>query len=653
MLEEQRTQSGADPVLSETGAPAAAPEPAVPQSETVAPLSRQPSSATSPAAAPPASPGSATTVLPPARRRRDARYTDPVTWAIALTVFGAYAAISLFRLLQLNPTSWDLGIYTEYVKQVAHFQPPVADIRQAGFNLLGDHFQPIVALLAPFFRIFPSAATLLVAQAALAALSVFPVSRIAREKLGTGPGRAVALAYGFSWGLQQLVEFDFHEIAFAAPLLAFSLSAMMQGRIKAAAWWAVPLVFVKEDQGFTVAAIGLYLIVAGLRARVTEPAIAGSAQFSWLDDSGRLEHFRHVGDLTELASAGRREALEDLADFEVTDRPAGTDRPADTKCPDDPEHPVAAERSQARSAHRDPGGSGTDQDPSGRRRIRIGQFLLIWGFGWSFLAIGVIIPHFNPAHAYSYWSDGGVLAPGAHLSVTGLVAQLFHAWPDKLQTIVLLLLPTAFIALRSPLALLAVPSLLLRFMSTDSSYWGTFWHYNATVMPIIFLAAVDGLVRIRASMDADGAAGFASWTSGQRGPGRALLAGAQRYGTAMMIAIAVTLAFQFPLSNLWNAQTYRISPHVVAADAAMAKVPDGATVQATLDLLAPLGARTDTFWIGNSGNPRTEYIVFDGTDSNYSPAITNVPAFIAQIYPHHLYTQIFKSGDVYVFRRTA
>jgi len=557
-----------------------------------------------------------------------------VTWAIALTVFGAYAAISLFRLLQLNPTSWDLGIYTEYVKQVAHFQPPIADIRQPGFNLLGDHFQPVVALLAPFFRVFPSAATLLVAQAALGALSVFPVNRIAREKLGTGPGRAVALAYGFCWGLQQLVEFDFHEIAFAVPLLAFSLSALMQGRFRAAAWWAVPLVFVKEDQGFTVAAIGLYLVVAGLRAKVTEPAIAGSAQFSWLDNAERPEHFRRVGDLTELASAGRREALEDLAGIEVTDGPEVTDP-------------------EARSARRDPAGSGTDQDPSGRRRIMIGQALLIWGFGWSFLAIGVIIPHFNPAHVYSYWSDGGVLAPGAHLSITGLLSQLFHAWPDKLQTIVMLLLPTAFIALRSPVALIAVPSLLLRFMSTDSSYWGTFWHYNATVMPIIFLAAVDGLVKIRASMDADGAAGFASWMSGQRGPGRALLAGAQRYGAAMMIAIAVTLAFQFPLSSLWNAQTYRISPHVVAADAAMAKVPDGATVQATLDLLASLGARTDTFWIGNSGNPRTEYIVFDGTDSNYSPAITNVPAFIAQLYPHHLYTQIFKSGDVYVFRRTA
>jgi hypothetical protein len=119
-----------------------------------------------------------------------------------------------------------------------------------------------------------------------------------------------------------------------------------------------------------------------------------------------------------------------------------------------------------------------------------------------------------------------------------------------------------------------------------------------------------------------------------------------------MLAIAVPLAFQFPLSSLWNAQTYRISSHVESADAAMAKVPDGATVLATLDLLAPLAARTDTFWIGNAGNPRTQYIVFDGQDSDYNPAISDVPAFIAQLYPDHAYTPIFSSGDVYVFRLT-
>ncbi len=549
MLEQQQTPSGAEPVR-ETEALNTAVQPALPQSES--PVSE------SPRPDPPAAPRR--------KRRLSGAYRDPLIWVTSLAVFCAYLAISLFRLLQLNPSSWDLAIYTEYVKQSASLHAPVADVRTAGFNLLGDHFQPIVMVIAPLFRVLPSPATLLAVQALLAALSVFPICQAAREKLGVGPSRAIAVAYGFSWGLQQMANFDFHEIAFAVPLLAFSLSALVRGRIEAAVLWALPLVFVKEDQGFTVAAIGMYLAIAGARA-ARQPAAAGP-------------------------------------------------------------------------------------DPDGRRRIKAGQVLLVWGFAWSFLAIGVIIPHFNPAHQYDYWSDGGILAPGGHPTVTGLIGQFFHAWPDKLQTIVLLLLPTAFIALRSPLVLIAGPSLLLRFLSTNSSYWGTFWHYNATVMPIIFIAAIDAMARISAVMDAEGPAGSASWASGSQGVRRAVLAGARRYGAAMMLAITVPLAFQFPLSNLWNAQSYRISSQVRAADAAMAKVPDGATVQATLDLLAPLAARTDTFWIGNSGNPGTQYIVFDGQNSDYSPPVSNVPAFIAQLYPGHIYTQVFQSGDVYVFLRT-
>ena len=84
----------------------------------------------------------------------------------------------------------------------------------------------------------------------------------------------------------------------------------------------------------------------------------------------------------------------------------------------------------------------------------------------------------------------------------------------------------------------------------------------------------------------------------------------------------------------------------------MAVVPDGATVQTNLDLLAPLAARTDTFWIGTAGNPLTQYVVFDNDDSGYSPGIKDVPAFIAAIYPHDGYVQIFERDHVYVFRRS-
>ena len=191
---------------------------------------------------------------------------DPVTWIIALATFIAYDTISVFKYLRLDPGSWDLGIYTEYVKQLAHLHAPVVSIRGAGFNLLGDHFQPIVGLLAPFFRIFPTPQTLLVAQALLTAASVIPVCRAAQELLGTWASRGIGLAYGFSWGLQQMANFDFHEIAFAVPLLAFSLSALVRRKPWPAVLWALPLVFVKEDQGFTVAAIGLVMAGMGLAA---------------------------------------------------------------------------------------------------------------------------------------------------------------------------------------------------------------------------------------------------------------------------------------------------------------------------------------------------------------------------------------------------
>jgi uncharacterized membrane protein len=80
---------------------------------------------------------------------------DRVPWLIALAVFAVYVPISVFRYLRFDPTSWDLGIFTEYVKQYASLHAPVVDIRGAGINLLGDHFHPIVALIAPFYRVFP------------------------------------------------------------------------------------------------------------------------------------------------------------------------------------------------------------------------------------------------------------------------------------------------------------------------------------------------------------------------------------------------------------------------------------------------------------------------------------------------------------------
>ena len=203
-------------------------------------------------------------------------WRDPVIWAVAAVTFGAYFVISLYKLLQLTPSSYDLGIYTEFVKQLSQLHAPIDDALGAGFNLEGNHFQIAVGVIAPFFRLFPTPATLLFFQALFAAVSVFPVATAASRLTTRSTGRLIAFAYAFSWGLQQMIDFDFHEIALAVPLLAFSVSALVRRRPAAAIAWALPLVFVEESQGFTVAAIGGLLMASGafprlLRARPVPP----------------------------------------------------------------------------------------------------------------------------------------------------------------------------------------------------------------------------------------------------------------------------------------------------------------------------------------------------------------------------------------------
>src|SRR5579863_3087880 len=482
-------------------------------------------------------------------------WRDPVTWGCVTLIFGAYFAISLFRLLRLDAASFDLGVYTEYIKQLSLLHAPITDVQHPGLDVLGDHFAIAVAVIAPFFRLYPSPVTLLFFQALFAAISVFPVTAAGVELVGERPGRVIGLAYGFSWGLQQMVQFEFHEIALAVPLLAFSLAALVTSRPRAAVAWAVPLVFVKEDQGFTVAAIGLFLVLA---------AVVPRGRFS-----------------------------------------------------------------------------------ANRIALWGGAFLAVWGLGWSALAIWVVIPLFAPTHDYYYWTVGGVVGGGG-FSIGAVVRQALVSWQLKLRTTGLIVFPTLFAALASPVAAIAVPSLALRFVSTNSDYWGTTWHYNATVMPIVFIAAIDTLGRWRRARDAEAAAPGAPlsvpgswWRQGRNA--------AVRFAAMAMAACAIEIAFKFPLDSLWHGSTYELGAQVAAADAGMALVPDGATVTGTVGVLAPLAARTDTFWIGNSGNPPTQYIVFDS--ANPGPGITGFSAYLAQFGPRTRYVLIFSRDGVYVFRR--
>lgn len=192
-----------------------------------------------------------------------------------LTVLMAvgYSVFSLALNYTFQTSSYDLVIFDQAVRSYAHFQPGISVIKGlhnhfgAHFSVLGDHWSPVLASLAPLYWVFNSPQTLLVAQAALFALAIPPLWLFTRRAFGGGRKAVVAaylisVAYALSWPIASAAAFDFHEVAFAPVLTAVALERLQAGRLRTALIALAALLLVKEDMGLLVAGIGVYLAVA-------------------------------------------------------------------------------------------------------------------------------------------------------------------------------------------------------------------------------------------------------------------------------------------------------------------------------------------------------------------------------------------------------
>jgi uncharacterized membrane protein len=181
--------------------------------------------------------------------------------AVGAGFFAVYAVYSLSRFAQFATGAYDLGIFDQAVRAYAHLRAPVVPIKGDGYLVLGDHFHPIIALLAPAYWVWDDPRVLLLAQAALVAASAVLVLRFATRRLGPRAGLLVAVGYGAGWAVQVMVQFDFHEVAFALPLLAWALDALDRHRDRELLVAAGLLLLVREDMGALVAVLGLLRLV--------------------------------------------------------------------------------------------------------------------------------------------------------------------------------------------------------------------------------------------------------------------------------------------------------------------------------------------------------------------------------------------------------
>jgi uncharacterized membrane protein len=203
--------------------------------------------------------------------------------ALTACVAAGYCVFALTLYRTFRTSSYDLVIFDQAVRSYAHFMPGISVIKGVHngfgphFSILGDHWSPILASLAPLYWIYSSPVTLLVAQAVLFALAIPPLWVFTRRAFGGGTkaiaaAYLVSVAYALSWPIASALAFDFHEVAFAPVLTAVALERLGAGRLRTALIALGALLLVKEDMGLFVAGIGVYLAVS--RPRVVRRQLA-------------------------------------------------------------------------------------------------------------------------------------------------------------------------------------------------------------------------------------------------------------------------------------------------------------------------------------------------------------------------------------------
>ena len=420
---------------------------------------------------------------------------EPLLLAGSLLAALVYAAYAILRHADLQSSS-DLALYDQAVWHYSRLEGPRTTVLLRLPNVLGDHFDPILAALAPLYWVWSDVRMLLIAQAALVAASAVPVFLYCLPRVGRLAAYALVAAYLLFWGVHSAVGFDFHNIAFAPLLIAALVLAADRERFGAFFLLLFPLLAVKEDLAVFVAFLGIYLLVRRHWRQGAATLAIGLASFvvvtrvlmPWAGGGAGYVHWSYDALGTGLGDALLNMARDPLLPFEV------------------------------------------------------------------------------------FFADGGA---------------------RKLATIALLFVPFLGLVLVSPLAILTVPLLAERMLSSNPNLWGTGFHYSLMIAPILVMGAADGLRNL------GGLAGF--------DPRRAAPAAA---AVVVALNMAASAALS-PFGALSSASFYARSPAERAGYEAMALIPPGASV-AALNIFTPhLSHRDDLYALGRGRLLEPDYILIE------------------------------------------
>lgn len=183
--------------------------------------------------------------------------------ALAISIFViVFSYLSIKRHLTLNSYYYDLGIMNQVVDNTSRGRFLEMTNQQLGRNAnrLAIHFDPILAVFAPFYWIYRDPSVLLIGQALIVAMGAWAVYLIANKVLKKKIISLVfAIAYLMFFQNQRAVLFDFHAVTLATSFLLFAFYFNLVKKTIPYFIFLVLAMLTKEHVGMVVIMFGLYL----------------------------------------------------------------------------------------------------------------------------------------------------------------------------------------------------------------------------------------------------------------------------------------------------------------------------------------------------------------------------------------------------------